>query len=55
MISVKFFGVEIKVSVGFFCALSFMLYVDKTGMMLLTLKATLFHELGHIIAICFSG
>ncbi len=55
MISVKFFGAEIKFSVGFFCALSFMLYVDKTGMMLLTLKASLFHEFGHILAIYLLG
>lgn len=55
MISVKFFGAEMKFSVGFFCVLSLMLYIDKTGMMLLTLKATLFHELGHIIAIYLLG
>ena len=55
MISIKLFGVRINVSVGFFCALSLMLYVDKTGMMLLTLKATLFHELGHLMVIYLLG
>ena len=55
MISFRFLGLIIKISVGFLGALSFMLYIDKTGMMLLTLKATFFHELGHLITMCCYG
>lgn len=55
MIKFKAFGVYIGVSVGFLALLSLMLYIDKTGVLLITLEATLFHELGHIVMMYLLG
>lgn len=55
MIKFKIFGVYIGVSVGFLGLLSLMLYIDKTGLMLITLQATLFHELGHLLMMYWLG
>lgn len=55
MIKFKIFGVYIGVSVGFLGILSFMLYIDKTGLMLITLQATLFHEMGHALMMYWLG
>lgn len=49
MVEQKLFGITFGVSIGFMSLLTFMLYVDKTGLMLPTFFATLLHEWGHII------
>lgn len=55
MISLNIFGIEFRVSVGFMCMLGLMLYIDKTGLMVYTLEATLIHEMGHLIMFCLFG
>lgn len=52
MIRLKIFGIDFGISVGFAGMLCLMLYIDRAGLMLPTLEATLVHELGHIIALC---
>jgi membrane-associated protease RseP (regulator of RpoE activity) len=54
MVEQKLFGITFGVSIGFMSLLTFMLYVDKTGLMLPTFFATLLHEWGHIIMLLSS-
>lgn len=54
MVEQKLFGITFGVSIGFMSLLTFMLYVDKTGLMLPTFFATLLHEWGHIIMLLAS-
>lgn len=49
MVEQKLFGITFGVSVGFMSLITFMLYVDKTGLMLPTAIATFLHEWGHIL------
>ena len=51
MVEQKIFGITFGISIGFMSLLTFMLYVDKTGLMLPTFFATLLHEWGHILII----
>lgn len=55
MIRFRLCGMGIGISVGFFAVLSLMLYMDQTGLLLPTLEATLFHELGHLVAMWSLG
>lgn len=55
MINFKIFGIDFGVSVGFMAVITFMLYVDRTGLMLPTLEAVLSHEAGHIIMLMAFG
>ncbi len=51
--SFKIFGIKISVSFLFILMLTFLLIIDKTGYMSLSLIAMLIHEAGHIIAMHF--
>lgn len=51
MIDFKFLGVNFSLSVGFLGLITLMLYIDKSGLMLPTLLATLAHEFGHLISL----
>ncbi len=55
MIHIRLLGISFGASVGFFALISFMLYIDQTGVFLQTLEATLIHELGHFGAMCLLG
>lgn len=44
-------GIKFGVTVGFFGIICLMLYIDKSGLMLPTLLATLTHEFGHLLAL----
>ncbi len=46
----KFFGTEIYVSFLFAAVLSFMLAVDRTGLVIPTFFAVFIHETGHLLA-----
>jgi Zn-dependent protease len=51
MVGFKLLGIDFSVSVGFMCVITFMMYVDKTGLMPPSLEAVLLHEVGHIAAL----
>ena len=51
MISIKIFGINFAVSVGFVGLICLMLYVDRVGLMLPTMLAVTLHEAGHLIAL----
>ena len=51
MISIKIFGINFGVSVGFVGVLCLMLYVDRVGLMLPTMLAVTLHEFGHLMAL----
>lgn len=51
MVSFNLFGIKITVSVGFLSVITFMLYLDKTGLMVWCLCAVTAHELGHIVTL----
>ena len=44
------FGINFHISVPFVVLISFLLIIDKTGLMTASLAAVAVHELGHIIA-----
>lgn len=45
----KLFNIEINISVLFCLVLSFLLIIDKTGLMTLSLLTVIIHETGHLI------
>lgn len=45
----KFLNIEISISVLFCLVLSFLLIIDKTGLMTLSLLTVVIHETGHLI------
>ncbi len=51
MIKFKIFGIDLAVSVGFVGVICLMLYVDRVGLMLPTMLAVTFHEIGHLISL----
>lgn len=51
MIEFNIFGIKFAVSVGFVGVICLMLYVDRVGLMLPTMLAVIFHEMGHLIAL----
>lgn len=51
MIKFKIFGMDLAVSVGFVGVICLMLYVDRVGLMLPTILAVTFHEIGHLISL----
>ncbi len=51
MIHFNFLGIKFGVTVGFFGIICLMLYIDKSGLMLPTLLATIIHEFGHLLAL----
>lgn len=51
----KLFGTEIYVSFLFAATLSFMLAVDRTGLVIPTFFAVFIHETGHLLAMWASG
>ena len=55
MVNFTVFGIDLGISVGFVAVITFMLYVDRTGLMLPTLEAVLSHEAGHIIMLMAFG
>lgn len=55
MIEFVVFGINFGISVGAVSVVTFMLYVDRTGLMLPGLEAVLIHEAAHIILLCSFG
>ena len=51
MISIKIFGLNFSLSVGFMGIVSLMLYIDRFGLMFPTMVAIILHELGHLIVL----
>lgn len=51
----RFFGVPVKITVGFACVMSFLLLTDRTGLMPYMLLSFLLHELGHLTAMHIVG
>ena len=51
MITFKIFGINLSISIAFMGVYTLMLYIDKTGLMLPTLLATIIHEAGHFAAL----
>lgn len=51
----RWFGIEIHVTVLFAVTVTFLLTIDRTGILLPMLAATFIHELGHIVAMKLLG
>lgn len=53
--SFRIFGCRIRLSPLFFILITFLLLIDRTGMMPFVLTAIFIHEAGHLLALCRCG
>ncbi len=52
MVKFSVFGIKFSVSVGFIGVIALMQYIDSTGLLIPTFWAVIFHECGHLFAMC---